>query len=228
MTNWKCSHCKHDNDKNTKNCKRCNSYHSWKGDKHDDDKHKKPKKRKRVYTSGVIANTDLGGDPAAQSLYVAVTNFSEHPITAKVEVFNWGDPNISAGLPPTAIPGLPMPMGETRVMVAPGERLKVPDCKTQHFHADLVACVAPALSFEVRVTIITKDDDAKFVFNAVTYSNADADADADAELPVEDILDPADPGDPEPAGGAPRTEALVMFKDFVLMDDSKDDKNCCI
>jgi hypothetical protein len=229
MSNWKCDHCKHDNDKDAKNCKRCNSHHSHKEDKHDDHKHDMHKKRKKVYTSGVIANTDREDNQAAQDLYVSVTNFSEHPVTVKVEVFNWGNPNVSAGLAGSPMPGMPMPMGAKRVTVMPDERVKIPGCKTQHFHADLTMDGNPndVLSFEVRVTVISKGHEGKVVFNAVSYS-------------LQELLEEQDPGDihideevlgeegEEEEATPPRTEALVVFKDFVLLEDDKDDKNCCL
>lgn len=173
------------------------------------------KKHKKVYTSGPISNSTAAAAQAAQELWVSVTNFDKHAVGVKVEVLNWGDPAISAGLATTPV-GMAVPMKVMAVPVMPAEKTKVPCHQTQHFFADLLTggpLATPVLSFEIRVTIISKDPDAKVVFNAVSYS-AEA---VEPEVEEVDALELEE--EEEPEAGATVTAALFSFKDFVLLEE---------
>ncbi|MCM3789835.1 hypothetical protein M3221_22840 [Domibacillus indicus] len=176
----------------------------------------KKQKHKKVYTTGPISNAAAGAQ-VAQELWVSATNFDKDSVQVKVEVLNWGDPAISAGLMTTPV-GMAVPMKAMAVPVMPAEKTKIPCHQTQHFFADLLnggPMATPVLSFEIRITVISKDPDAKVVFNAVSYS-----AEAEAAEPVEeiDVLGLEEEEEEEPAAGAAVTAALFSFKDFVLLE----------
>jgi hypothetical protein len=183
MNGWECHHCKSKNDHGVKNCKRCNAYYYGKGDEHMDCEKKKYKK---VYTSGPISNATSESGSVGQELWVSVANYEKQSVTVKVEVLNWGDPALSAGLPVCTTMGLGVPMNAMAVPVMPAEKVKIPSYQVQHFFVDLLAggpAIMPEiLSYEIRVTVISKDPHAKVVFNAVSYS-------VEAELLEEDELD---------------------------------------
>lgn len=212
MGSWKCYHCKSKNDDKVKNCKRCNAYYYKKEEK---DMECKKQKHKKVYTSGPISNAAAGAQ-VAQELWVSATNFDKDSVQVKVEVLNWGDPAISAGLMTTPV-GMAVPMKAMAVPVMPAEKTKIPCHQTQHFFADLLnggPMATPVLSFEIRITVISKDPDAKVVFNAVSYS-----AEAEAAEPVEEIdVLGLEEEEEEPAAGAAVTAAVFSFKDFVLLE----------
>ncbi|WP_050181963.1 hypothetical protein [Domibacillus robiginosus] len=175
----------------------------------------KDKKHKRVYTSGPISNATSAAAQAAQELWVSVTNFDKNAVEVKVEVLNWGDPAISAGLATTPV-GMAVPMKAMAVPVMPAEKTKIPCHQTQHFFGDLLTggpLATPVLSFEIRITVLSKDDDAKVVFNAVSYS-------AEAAEPEEEEVDVLglEEEEEEPEAAATVTAAMFTFKDFVLLE----------
>ncbi len=177
----------------------------------------KKKKFVKVYTSGPITNSTAAAAQVAQELWVAVTNFGKQAVKVKVEVFNWGDPAVSAGLTTTPV-GMAVPMNAMSVAVMPAEKVKVPAWRTQQFFADLLTggpMCTPVLTYEVRVTVFSNEPDAEVVFNAVAFSAGAAEAEephVEEEEPVEE-----EPEAPEAPEAAPVTAALIPFKHFVLL-----------
>ncbi|WNS80351.1 hypothetical protein RRU94_23020 [Domibacillus sp. DTU_2020_1001157_1_SI_ALB_TIR_016] len=210
MDSWKCDYCKKENDYDEERCEHCGAYYD---EEEDEYMECKKKMHKKVYTSGPISNSTAGGAQAAQELWVSATGFDN--CLVKVEVLNWGDPAVSAGLTTTP-PGMAVPMKAMVVPVMPAEKVKVTSCQTQHFFADLLTggpLATPVLSFEIRVTVMCEDLDAKVLFNAVAYS-------AEAAEPVVDELDVLglEEEEEEPAAGTAVTTVVFSFKDFVMIE----------
>ncbi|MCP3762344.1 hypothetical protein NLX67_08065 [Domibacillus sp. A3M-37] len=174
------------------------------------------KKYKKVYTSGPIVIVNREGAKAAQDLWVSVTNFSKQPVTVKIEVFNWGDPAVSAGL--TTVPlGMSVPMKAMSVPVMPAENAEIHGSQTKHFFADLLATgplAIPVFSYEIRVTVISHDSEDKVIFNAAFYSTELE------EQEEEDVLDLEEPVEEEEEEMPPRMEALLLLRDFMLLEES--------
>ncbi|OES45332.1 hypothetical protein [Domibacillus iocasae] len=177
------------------------------------------KKHKKVYTSGPIAMANREGVKAVQDLWVSVTNFSKHPVTVKVEMFNWGDPAVSAGL--TTVPlGMSVPMNAMSVPVMPAENAEIHGSQTKHFFADLLATGPLSISvfsYEIRVTVISDDCEDQVIFNAAFYSTEleDPEETEEPEEPVEEEEEEEEEG-----GLPPRLEALLLHKDFMLLEES--------
>lgn len=213
MNSWKCCQCKNENACNEKNGRCCNAGCCRKEENHKDGE---KKRHERVYTSGPISNSIVGRTQVAQELWLCVTNFSNHPITVKAEVLNWGDPAVSAGLSAFSSGMTALPMNAITVAVMPSATIEVPGFRTQYFFSDLLTggpLATEVLSFEIRVTVTSSDPHAKVVFNAVAYSAAET---PESELEGFFDLEEADMEEVFEAA-APFTTISVLFKDFVLV-----------
>jgi hypothetical protein len=152
--------------------------------------------KKQVYTSGVIVNEGISSNNLAQELWVSVANYGDCPARVKVEVFNWGNPEHSAGLDT----GVVRPLTQCGILncsravtVRPVNEVCIEPGKTQHFYAN----ISEVESYEVRVTVL-EGDKGCVLFNATTI-NSDVNPD--------------------------RLASLIPFKDFTLLNCDKDDKH---